>query len=135
VKDITSVKVPDLHPDTWASDIATDLAITGRTSKLSPKLCSKWQLPAPGLEKVNVDASFSNVSGKGATGLVIRNHEGLLMHGQAIWYNHAASVLNMEAVAIRDGVELATDLGLSRIVVETDSSDVVKLWNDGAQAR
>jgi hypothetical protein len=68
-------------------------------------------------------------------GLVIRNHEGVLMRGQAIWYNHPASLFNMEALAVRGGVQLATDLGLSRIVVETDSSDMVKLWNGRAQGR
>ena len=41
----------------------------------------------------------------------------------------------MEALAVRDGVQLTTDLGLSRIEVETDSSVVVKLWNDQAQGR
>ena len=67
--------------------------------------------------------------------MAVLNHDGALMRGQAIWYNHAASVLNMEALAVRDGIQLTTDLGLSRIEVETDSSVVVKLWNDRAQGR
>jgi hypothetical protein len=50
-----------------------------------------------------------------------------LIRAQALWYGHAAIVLTMEALAVRDGVKLASDLGLSRIKIETDASEVVKL--------
>jgi hypothetical protein len=41
----------------------------------------------------------------------------------------------MEAFAIRDGVKLANDLGLNRVEVETDASEVVKLWLGRDQGR
>jgi uncharacterized protein YjiS (DUF1127 family) len=41
----------------------------------------------------------------------------------------------MEALAVRDGVKLANDLGIPRIEVETDASEVVKLWNERRQGR
>jgi ribonuclease HI len=41
----------------------------------------------------------------------------------------------MEALAVRDGVKLANDLGILRIEVETDASEVVKLWNVRRQGR
>jgi ribonuclease HI len=182
IKAVTSVKIPQLHPNTWAidiidsskvdprdaaiilcggwavwsernsrkhgessrtisesvkwaADIASDLAISGCVVTRPAKVKSKWQLPAPGTLKVNVDAGFSSISGEGTTGLVIRNHEGVLIRGQAIWYNGAASVLSMEALAVRDGVQLASDIGLSRIEVETDASVVVMLWKDRANGR
>jgi hypothetical protein len=41
----------------------------------------------------------------------------------------------MEALAVRDGFKLACDLGLSRIEVESDGREVVKLWEARAQGR
>jgi hypothetical protein len=38
-------------------------------------------------------------------------------------------------LTLRDGVRLACDLGISRVEVETDASDVVKLWKDRNQGR
>jgi hypothetical protein len=58
---------------------------------------------------------------------VLRDNNGVLIRGQTLWYGHAAIVLTMEALAVRDGVKLASDLGLSRIKIETDASEVVKL--------
>jgi hypothetical protein len=44
-------------------------------------------------------------------------HEGSLIRGQAIWYSHAASILIMETIAVREGIKLAYDLGLSPSLV------------------
>jgi ribonuclease HI len=41
----------------------------------------------------------------------------------------------MEALAVRDGVKLASDLGFTHVEVETDATEVVKLWNERAQGR
>ncbi|XP_071683496.1 uncharacterized protein [Lolium perenne] len=120
----------------WAADIAMDLSISGRAiSKRTTKVIPMWQPPNEGVLKLNVDASFSEISGDGASGLVLRDHTGALIRGQAIWYSQAASVLIMESLAVRDGIKLASDLGLSRVEVETDSNDVVRLWNDRASGR
>jgi hypothetical protein len=41
----------------------------------------------------------------------------------------------MEALAVRDGVRLAADLGLSRVEVETDAKEVVNLWKERSTGR
>ena len=41
----------------------------------------------------------------------------------------------MEAIAIRDGVKLAAELGIPHIVVESDASEVIKLWKERVQGR
>lgn len=47
------------------------------------------------------------------------------MRGQAIWwYGQSASALIMEAFAIRDGIKLPCDIGLSKIIIETDANEV-----------
>jgi hypothetical protein len=38
----------------------------------------------------------------------------------------------METLAVRDKIKLSCDLSLSRVEVETDVNEVVKIWmNDG----
>jgi hypothetical protein len=41
----------------------------------------------------------------------------------------------MEALAVRDGVRLVADLGLSRVEVQTDAKEVVSLWKDRSNGR
>ncbi|KAK1684139.1 hypothetical protein QYE76_044987 [Lolium multiflorum] len=120
----------------WTVDIAMDLSIIGMSnSKQTHKKRPKWKPPSEGVVKLNVDAGFSESSGEGMTGLVMRDHTGDLVRGQAVWYARAANALIMEAMAVRDGVRLACDLGISHVEVETDASDVVKLWKDRNQGR
>ena len=67
--------------------------------------------------------------------MIVRDHCGALLRGQAIWYGQTANVLIMEALAVRDGVRLACDIGLSKVIVESDAQEVVKLWRDRNQNR
>ena len=60
----------------------------------------------------------------------IRDHSGTLVHGQAIWYEQSANALTMEAWAIRDGVQLAGDLGFTNVVVESDAQQLVRMWEE-----
>jgi hypothetical protein len=41
----------------------------------------------------------------------VRDHTGTLVRAQAKWYDHATSLLTMEAKAIRDAVSFAVDRG------------------------
>ena len=91
----------------------------------------KWQPPPMGRLKLNVDACFLETSGEGATGLILRNHAGVLIRGQVAWYAQAANALIMEALAVnKDGLKLVSELGLRNVIVETDASEVVKLWRN-----
>jgi hypothetical protein len=87
-----------------------DLAQLGKKKSLKvSKPEPKWQKPRHGVLKVNVDASFIAQNAEDSTGLVVRDYEGHLILGQALWYRDAASAMVMEANAIRDGVQLALD--------------------------
>jgi ribonuclease HI len=120
----------------WTVDIAMDLAITGqKSSNTKPKTRVQWKPLQAGVSKLNVDASFVQSSGEGSSGLVLRKSDGTLVRGQAIWYGHAANSLIMETIAVRDGIQLASALGLSRVEVETDSTEVLKLWEERGHGR
>lgn len=76
-----------------------------------------------------MDASFHKETQQGGTGLGIRNHKGTLLRAQAIWYDAGLSAMAMEAYAIRDGVQLAHNIGMRKVIVETNAQTVVNMWN------
>ena len=79
---------------------------------------------------MNVDASFRSEAREGATGAILRDHAGIMRRGQARWYGHATTAMSMETLAVRDGVKLAYEMGLSHVILETDSAAVVNLWKE-----
>jgi hypothetical protein len=60
---------------------------------------------------------------------VVRNHTGKLLRAQSLWYDDAVSAIAMEAEAVRDGIKLAADMGLQRVIIETDALELVKDCN------
>jgi hypothetical protein len=80
-----------------------------------------WQKPAPGWRKVNTDASFQASSSSGAGGAVIRDEDALLLAARSLEYSCLGSVLTAEALAARDGLLLAAELAVERIVLEIDN--------------
>ncbi|KAM3369956.1 hypothetical protein ACQJBY_017677 [Aegilops geniculata] len=75
----------------------------------------RWKPPASGIIKLNVDAGFSPNNNEGATGVIVRDHSGALLRGQAIWYGQTAIALIMEALAVRDGVDSPVILVYQRL--------------------
>ena len=117
-------------------DTAHDLYLLNNGPK--PKgavVMRKWSAPPEGWIKCNTDGAFYTDVGQGATGVVLRDQTGTFRRGRAQWYQHGLSALSMEAVACRDGLVLAREMNVSRVQVETDSQELVKLWELGALQR
>jgi hypothetical protein len=93
----------------WARDTAYDLwqLLHPAKSEEVQRAWQHWQWPQPGWIKCNVDASFHAEDRRGATGVVLRNHDGRYIAGRAKWYDNCLNVLATEALACRDGVLLA----------------------------
>jgi ribonuclease HI len=99
-----------------------DLAQVGSGNpKRPPNKKDRWKAPDEGVIKINTDASFLEATMSGGTGLVVHDHWGSLIRGQAIWYGDAASALIMEARAILDGARLAMERNYNRVIIESDS--------------
>jgi hypothetical protein len=120
----------------WAVETAVDLRQAGKEKK--PKHCKvsvRWKPPDPGIVKINTDAGYNKDENNGVTGIVVRNHEGVLLRAQGIWHDHAWSATALEAEAVREGVRLAIDMGLHKLVVETDAQEVINLYNQSDTSR
>jgi ribonuclease HI len=113
-----------------------DLAQSGREKpKRDPKKKVRWQSPDEGMFKINTDASFHNHSMSGSVGLVVRDHLGTMIQSQALWFEHAASALSIEAVAILEGARLAHEKGYLRVIIESDSLLAVNFCNSNDDNR
>ena len=66
----------------------------------------------------------------GGTGLIVRDHEGVMLRAHALWFDHATNALCMEARAICEGARLALERGFLRVIIESDSKVAVDLCND-----
>jgi hypothetical protein len=114
----------------WAKDTAFDLWHLSHppNQQKREKKIPKWRRPEEGWSKVNTDAAFSEDSKKGATTSVIRDDQGALQAAEALWYEQGLDAYTMEALACRDGLKLAVQLGLRRVQLESDCLQAVQLW-------
>lgn len=116
----------------WAVDVAHDLwqLTKPQIQKGDGASRERWCAPQPGWIKCNTDGTFNPRKGQGATGAVLRNSTGAFLSGRATWYPHGLDALSLEALACRDGMILAADMGVQNLQVETDSQELVKLWTE-----
>jgi hypothetical protein len=173
----TGIKIPDLHPTTWMTDVLDDsicneqekyIILCGMwslwcsrndrnhgkspiTMKLaidwaldvcfhlilsgdwdepsdSPKKESRWQKPPAGFVKINTDGAFLSGTLSGATGSVIRREDGSSVTAMARQLPSVASALVAEAEARRDGIRLLQPSPQQRVILETDSLELLTLW-------
>jgi len=80
----------------------------------------KWVCPKEGWVKVNTDAGYDAAACSGSSGVVIRDHSGLLQAAAARWFDDVPDALTAVALAAKEGLELAAELGLNKILLEVD---------------
>ena len=94
----------------WVMQTTLDLSQLGRDKLVKvPKRKEKWKLPDEGIIKINTDASFFSSAMNGGTGFIARGNMGSMIRAQALWHDHAASEMCMEAMAICEGVRHAME--------------------------
>ncbi|KAF7824008.1 RVT_3 domain-containing protein [Senna tora] len=85
-----------------------------------------WKPPHWSILKINVDASF-NGQGSGGVGCIVRNHRGRCLAALAKRVPYVSDAETLEVHAFLMGLELASDLRATKIVVEGDARRVVDL--------
>jgi ribonuclease HI len=115
--------------------LPTSLKLGEKRWKRLQKKRERWKAPDEGVLKINTDASFLKTAMAGSTGFIVRDHQGRMIRGQALWYDHAANALIMEAMAILDGARHAMERNYDRVIIESDSQMAVNLCNANDQNR
>ena len=84
----------------------------------------KWKPPPVDHYKINVDASFFESTRARGWGFVVRDCEGKFLEGGAGSFPRVANALQAETLVVKYSLQRAADLGMTRIVLETDASIV-----------
>jgi hypothetical protein len=71
-----------------------------------------WKKPLEGKLMINIDAAFDVDSGKGATGVVIRDYTGQCVAASQLFLPHVVDAHMAEAYTFREGLTLAQRIAL-----------------------
>lgn len=108
--------------------LATCLHILNEKAKTSSERNSSWQNPPQRFFKVNVDAAINRDKHQGVLGVVIRDQEGNVAAAAIKQIIFNGDVALVEAAAVKLGIQVAIDAGLTPLTIETDCKDVVDFF-------
>ncbi|KAK6151578.1 hypothetical protein DH2020_014213 [Rehmannia glutinosa] len=80
----------------------------------------QWKPPAEGVVKINVDASIREKSGTGIR-VIIRDWKGQVLKTPSRYFPSEYEVEVAEGLACREELQLARDMELKQVVLETDN--------------
>jgi ribonuclease HI len=86
----------------------------------------KWVVPDHGWCKVNSDGAFRKEDHCGGGGVVIRGHHGDFIAGASHFFPHTADPECAELLACRQGLLLAREARVAKVILETDCASVKK---------
>ncbi|KAK3000769.1 hypothetical protein RJ639_020783 [Escallonia herrerae] len=81
--------------------------------------------PSSGYTNLNFDAFFVDQCGSGRIGLVLRNETGLFLAARTIHLPHCLNARTAEALAAREVLNLASEMHVSHIIIESDSCGII----------
>ncbi|KAL4386202.1 hypothetical protein GQ457_09G009570 [Hibiscus cannabinus] len=87
---------------------------------------ARWSPPPTDHVKVNFDASYFSISRESVSGVLIRDVNGLVMAARAYSHLNVPNPEVAEALACDQAVLFASSLGFRRVIVEGDSSSIIK---------
>ena len=96
----------------------------------SPSQLHSWSPPLPGVLKINVDGSSSDLEDSSYIGVIIRDCKGKTVAAFCKPLQSHFSVELAEVFAVEQGISLARELQLSRVLLESDDLSVINAIND-----
>ena len=96
-------------------------------AKKTTKVRMGWTKPPENYLMLNVDASYNQERSTGSTGAVIRDSNGQFIAAAARYFEHVLDAPMAEALALREGLGLASQIGCNRLMVQTDCMEVVEI--------
>lgn len=88
-------------------------------------IAKRWRPPRESCHKVNCDAQFDRASGKGTVSAICRNNNGEVLTGDTLRI-FATSSLVAETLRVRFALQLASNLKIDEVVIESDNVSVVE---------
>ena len=82
----------------------------------------RWKPPPEDVYKINIDGSFKSATNQGGWGFIARNSSGEFLEGGYGNLQRVATPFQAEALAAMHSLERIAQLGVSRIILETDAT-------------
>ena len=89
----------------------------------------RWAVPPPNVYKINVDGATAGNGCRSTVGVVIRDCRGLVVATVCRVLNGDYGAAVTETLAVEEGIRLAREMELQRIIVESDACVVVVAIN------
>ncbi|MQM12600.1 hypothetical protein Taro_045520 [Colocasia esculenta] len=121
----TSYKFQKIPPD-WIAALRQDSTVKDNLNARIPSVV-RWFTPPSGRLKLNVDGAFKSTSGEAGGGGIVRDQNGNMLCAFAHAYHGLNSSLAAEALAMRDGISMCCRNGISKVMIETDSHNLVQI--------
>jgi ribonuclease HI len=90
-----------------------------------PREKEHWLPPEEGWLKVNADGALSAAEGHGGGGVIARNSQGGFVAAASCFFPHVVDPERAELLACRRAVQLAKEVGVSKLAMETDCAGAV----------
>lgn len=98
---------------------------------LKEKQTYRWSPPAEGWIKANADGAVSKHGGKGGGGVILRGHSGDFRAAACHVYRHETDPETVEILACKRAVELAAEINVRKLHLETDNKGVASMLQGG----
>ena len=85
-----------------------------------------WEPPPEDMYKINIDGAFKSATSKGGWGFLVHNIVGAFLEGGYGNLCRVATSFQAEALAALYSLERAALLGMTRIILETDATELVR---------
>ena len=80
----------------------------------------RWDLPLAGFVKINVDAAFREATRTGRRGAICRDSSHKIQFAAAGSLHAVSDALHAETLALSHAMQVAEQLGVGRVIFETD---------------
>jgi ribonuclease HI len=104
---------------------------TGKKTTPAEAGTKRWTPPSEGVVKINIDAVVSKNTGYGSVAAVARDENGRYRGASARVFPGKTDDETLEALAVREAVDLAMDIDVRRVQVASDCNNVVTSLKDG----
>ncbi|XP_038687446.1 uncharacterized protein LOC119986824 [Tripterygium wilfordii] len=122
-------KVKTLHMELRDSNVSKLFCIPMRASSKGKVSILYWNPPPHDVTIINCDGSALNNPRDSGGGGVIRRSSGIFVAAFSNFYG-SNSITFAEMMAIHEGINLAASLGLSNLLVESDSLIVINILSE-----
>ena len=89
------------------------------------------ECPPAGFFKINVDGTASDDGRPSSIGVIIRDCQGSPTVASSKVLSSPFSIEITEALALQEGVFLASEMGLSKVIFEGDALSIIQAVNEG----